>query len=428
MIKTFISLLIILIFVSTKVQSLDLIEEILNEIKQINQKVDLLNEKADDNHKIIEIMQEEVRKNFTNIGNDLKVIKMLEEKTKENSEILKKEFPSINEDCLNITKENSEILKNEVLSLKEDLSSVTLNIRKVEQEVIKTEEKMTTSFNDIFNKVEPMKDEIKRSLENFDDQIKSLDQEFVENNLKVTSIEFKSDNIIESVANIEMLVKGLDYGGSIVISSEGSAAEKYGSRLGQYQFDKLRKVFVQLSTEKENEKYNPHYLYQTTNMQWWIGDESGKENGLLKNEEKTGGPEDVPLSNWLVKDGDSWEIDHTIKITREPLTPACKTIKIEATGTAAEEQLMRLGDYQLSNRWYNGHPVYQHDNGQLLYTLNNKAKNIADFWGVSKTLGWYGIRGSPIYLCPSKSTKWEYWVESTSEFKLGNITVTCTDQ
>ena len=48
MIKTFISLLIILIFVSTKVQSLDLIEEILNEIKQINQKVDLLNEKADD--------------------------------------------------------------------------------------------------------------------------------------------------------------------------------------------------------------------------------------------------------------------------------------------------------------------------------------------------------------------------------------------
>ena len=72
---------------------------------------------------------------------------------------------------------------------------------------------MTTSFNDIFNKVEPMKDEIKRSLENFDDQIKSLDQEFVENNLKVTSIEFKSDNIIESVANIEMLVKGLDYGG-----------------------------------------------------------------------------------------------------------------------------------------------------------------------------------------------------------------------
>ena len=211
--KTFISNLLILIFVSTKVQSLDLIEEILNEIKQINQKVDLLNEKADNNHKIIKIMQEEVRKNFTNIGNDLKVIKMLEEKTKENSEILKKEFPSINEDCLNITKENSEILNNEVLSLKEDLSSITLNIRKVEQEAIKTEEKMTTSFNDIFNKVEPMKDEIKRSLENFDDQIKSLDQEFVENNLKVTSIEFKSDNIIESVANIEMLVKGLDYGG-----------------------------------------------------------------------------------------------------------------------------------------------------------------------------------------------------------------------
>ena len=45
--KKFISILLLLIFDSTKVQSLDLLEEMLNEMKQINQKVDLLNKKAD---------------------------------------------------------------------------------------------------------------------------------------------------------------------------------------------------------------------------------------------------------------------------------------------------------------------------------------------------------------------------------------------
>ena len=176
---------------------------------------------------------------------------------------------------------------------------------------------------------------------------------------------------------------------------------------------------MQLSTEKDHENYKPHYLYQTSKMQWWIGDESGKEDGSLKNEEKTGGPQDVPLSNWLVKDGDSWEIDSTIKITREPLTP-CKTIKIEATGTAAEKQETRLGDYHFSNRWYNGHPIYQQENGQLLYNMNYD-----NMWGVSKTFGYYGIRGSPVYLCPSNSSKWEYF--AGDETLPGNITVTCSE-
>ena len=181
-----------------------------------------------------------------------------------------------------------------------------------------------------------------------------------------------------------------------------------------------------MNTEKDKPWIKPHYLYQTSNMQWWIGDEYGKEDGLLKNEEKTGGPKDDLLSNWLVKDGDTWEIDPTIKITSGPLTPSCKTIKIEATGTAAEQQSTRIGEYYLFKRWYNGHPIYQKDNGQLLHIVKFQNRRVG--WGSGATPGLHGIRGSPIYLCPSKSTNWEYWVESTSEWKLGNITVTCTDQ
>ena len=71
--KKFISLLLILIFVSAKVYSLDIIEEMLHEIKQINQKVDLLNEKADNYQKRIETIQEEVRQNFTNIDSRIEM-------------------------------------------------------------------------------------------------------------------------------------------------------------------------------------------------------------------------------------------------------------------------------------------------------------------------------------------------------------------
>ena len=71
--KKFISLLLILIFVSAKVHGLDIIEEMLHEIKQINQKVDLLNEKTDIYQKRIGTIQEEVTQNFTNIDSRIEM-------------------------------------------------------------------------------------------------------------------------------------------------------------------------------------------------------------------------------------------------------------------------------------------------------------------------------------------------------------------
>jgi len=194
MIKTFISLLIILIFVSTKVQSLDQeIEEILNEIKQINQKVDLLNEKADNNHKIIKIMQEEVRKNFTKIDsriemncdfknevfdklnsmqNDMKVIKTLEENTKTNSDILKNEMDAVMEFFF---------------------LTLNPNIGKIEQEVIKTKEEVETSSDRIFQKVKPIRDEIIKKLESFEYEVNSLNHTIIY--LFINSLKFHNERI-----------------------------------------------------------------------------------------------------------------------------------------------------------------------------------------------------------------------------------------
>ena len=62
-------------------------------------------------------------------------------------------------------------------------------------------------------------------------------------------------------------------------------------------------------------------------------------SGLLKNQEKTVGPQDDPLSNWLVKDGVTWELDSSYKITSGSLTPSCINIKIEDTGTGRAAEI-----------------------------------------------------------------------------------------
>ena len=63
----------------------------------------------------------------------------------------------------------------------------------------------------------------------------------------------------------------------------------------------------------------------------------------------------------------------------------------------------RFGKYYLTKRWYNGDPVYLNNNDQILYILYSQ-----NLWGIGSSIGLHGIRGSPVYLCPSKSTKWEY--------------------
>ena len=172
--KTFISVLLILFFESTKVESLDIIEEILMEIKQINQKVDLLNEKADDNHKIIETMQEEVRKNFTNLesrnemtGNDITIVKR---DFLERLNSMQNDMKAIKEN----TKKNFEILKNEIPAVKENFLTLNSNIGKIEQGVITTKAEVKTSSDKIFNKVEPIRDEMIRRFESSEYQLEAL--------------------------------------------------------------------------------------------------------------------------------------------------------------------------------------------------------------------------------------------------------------
>ena len=110
------------------------------------------------------------------------------------------------------TKDNSELLKNEIPAVKENFVTLNSNIENVEQEVTKSKEEVKNTYDKMLKKVEPMRDEMKKSLKSVDDQVKLLNQKADENNSKMTSVELKSNNILESVIGIERLVKRLDYG------------------------------------------------------------------------------------------------------------------------------------------------------------------------------------------------------------------------
>jgi len=214
------------------------------------------------------------------------------------------------------------------------------------------------------------------------------------------------------------------FSGTIVISSEGIGAEKQGNLLGQFQYNRLSKQYEQMNTEKDHEWYKPTFLFQTASKEWLINDIAGEEKGWLQNKKKTGGPQDLPLSGWLVYDYNDgkWKADPKIKITSGPLIPSCLKIKIDGTGPAAEIQSIRFGEYKLAyEEWFFGHPVYKQEDGNLLYMMNDGS------WGVSDDFESYGIRGLPGYLCPSKSTKWEYYDGSEDKMKLGAINVTCSE-
>jgi len=387
--------LFMLIIVSTEVHSFNILEEMLKEIKEIGQKVDLLNENFKEemndvrkNLTLLDFSIETTRDDIKIIKSDMEKIKKLGKKAEENSEILKNEFPAV----------------------KENILTIKSNFENIGQQIIKTKSEIRNELNE---KEKQMSEEIHRSIERFDNKVQSLNQKIEDNNLKVRSIELKSNTIHENVNDIETLVKTLVFG-TVVLSSEGIGAEKQGRKLGQYQYNKLKKHFEQMSTEKDIEQYFPTYLYQTTSMDWWVNDVPGEKTGWLQNKEKTVGPEDVPLSDWLVYADGTWKMDPTLTITSGPLIPSCLTIKIGATGIRSH----MLGEYKLSKKWFNGRPIYEKDDGELLYATSG------GYWGVSKTLGSYGIRGSPSHHCPTRSKKWEFF--DGSDWKIGEITVTCS--
>ena len=94
-------------------------------------------------------------------------------------------------------------------------------------------------------------------------------------------------------------------------------------------------------------------------------------------------------------------VDPQLKVTKGALKP-CPGVKIYGLGPVVKKQNTKLGIFKVKEKMFNGHPLYQNNNGEVLHMAND------GYWTVGP-LGEYGIRGLPGSLCPNEATKWEYY-------------------
>ena len=189
----------------------------------------------------------------------------------------------------------------------------------------------------------------------------------------------------------------------IVFSSTGEGV--HGGLLGEYTYDSENNRYVQSNSEISHEEYEPKYLSRNNEHEdWFVGTEDG-EAGWLWN----GNPsQEVPEADWEVLDGEEWNVDPDLKVSKGALKP-CSGIRIFGLGPVVQEQVNHLGIYKLTPRLWNGHPIYQNGDGSFLHMGSD------GYWSVSDRLGEHSIRGLPGRLCPSESNTWEYWDGSKAQ-------------
>ena len=188
-----------------------------------------------------------------------------------------------------------------------------------------------------------------------------------------------------------------------MLSSTGDGA--YGGLLGEYTYDSVNNRYVQSNSEISHEEYEPKYLFRNEEHgDWLIGSEDDEEGWLWN-----GNPShEVPESNWQVFDGEEWNVDPDLKVSKGALKP-CSGIRIFGLGPVVQEQVDYLGVYKLTPKMWNGHPIYQNGDGSVLHMASD------GYWSVSDRLGEHSIRGLPGRLCPSESDTWEYWDGSKTQ-------------
>ena len=183
--------------------------------------------------------------------------------------------------------------------------------------------------------------------------------------------------------------------------SDGAGAEYAGNWLGEYHFDYQRQIYIQRSTESQSPDYEPRYLFQDSETnKWFIG--SSLEDVHLGNQEASA---TVPTSGWQVWHNDvkAWTSDNTLTVIDNAFR-ACAPIRIYGYGVPAKRWKSKFGDYQETNRWFNGHPIYQKQGGVDLMKMLNTGD-----WGIGKRINTYGFAGGPGYRSPTKIKRTSWW-------------------
>jgi len=203
---------------------------------------------------------------------------------------------------------------------------------------------------------------------------------------------------------------------TIVLSSDGPASDSEGGCLGQFEFDKTKKCWIQASSDKYHRNYKPRFIYKIDDDGWYVSNRLGKkEYAQLRNDARTN---TLPLAGWKVHS----EEDPTLSITVGAMETNCGNVTITLSGEPAGEYPEVQGPYKKKNIMWQGHHVYKHSNGHCLYVGFNGS------WAVGSELGGdnWKLRGEPIHSCPSKSTRWEFDVtgDNVCEDCSSSVTIT----
>ena len=202
---------------------------------------------------------------------------------------------------------------------------------------------------------------------------------------------------------------------TVYIYSTGGAAERQGDKLGQFEFNLEKRIYVQTSTEQSNEKFKPRYLYQDNNKKWWVNDEPGEKTGWLRSDPSRSLP-----TSWKYYADGKWNDDDTLSVTSGPLPPLSRQFTVTASGAAAEKWPSSQGVFTRTQRWWWGRPVYVNTEGKLLHHGAGD-----DGWLIGSKLGKYVLRGSRSHHSPVSETSWRYWTGSGT--KPASVTVTGSD-
>ena len=136
----------------------------------------------------------------------------------------------------------------------------------------------------------------------------------------------------------------------------------------------------------------------------------------MKNDTKT---ETVPSSGWMFHDKREWKSDPSIKITAGKLKPVSDTITIIGKGSVADKQPGSLGTFTITEKIFNGKPVWKNERGRYLHSANDST------WSVGYEIGSCRIRSSSAPMNPADAHSWVYYSTMWGDMP-ANITVTCS--
>ena len=139
----------------------------------------------------------------------------------------------------------------------------------------------------------------------------------------------------------------------MVISSEGRTPQHQGGLLGQYEYDEDKAYYVQKSTEQNDEKFHPYYLYRRPSDEEWVVGSTpfATTGGWLLNPH---GSKTLPTntSGWQYLDHSLWHEDPSLTVTPGTLPSLPRQFTVTATGVAAEKYPSYLGVYTKTKRWW----------------------------------------------------------------------------